>query len=285
LNNLYKSPSRFRAVAYLENLFLSADASWWTGRRPLYARVVANVPRAVYLNFLVRKSYVAALAPSLFRPLDLPGDGKSTLFTVLVFALERARPVWAPRMFSALAPRILQSNWRFYGDITEDGSEARKGVLFIRTVTTSQTLAVFGRRVARCFPLQRAQRMRLELAEHRVTAAIEPGGGSAPELIFEGERMESAPVMDISCGAFSTYEDYARWIIDQHLSLTVWPRERVVQDMHLDFQSARITPLRCRTSRICGLEDFLAPEARPMGCFLVEGLRVFLDDISAFTTA
>jgi hypothetical protein len=59
----YKSPSRYRLLNRLEDKFLSADHSWWTGRYPFQTRVVAEVPRALYLNYLVEKSYVAALAP------------------------------------------------------------------------------------------------------------------------------------------------------------------------------------------------------------------------------
>src|SRR5262249_7340840 len=157
---------------------LSADDSWWTGRDPLHTRVVAEVPRAVYLNFLAPKSYVAALAPHLFRPLDLPGDNTRTLFTILLFTMERARPLCAPPVVGALAPRIMQSNWRFYGHISEPEIESRPGVLFVRTVTSSLLLSVFGRRLARCFPLRRAERMELELQPQGVYAKIYPGHGS-----------------------------------------------------------------------------------------------------------
>lgn len=279
--NGYASPSPSRVVACLENRLLSADDSWWSGRNPLHARVVAEVPRALYLNFLASKSYASALAPHPFRPLDLPGDNGATLFTILVFALERARPQWAPRMLSTLAPRILQSNWRFYGHLTETKSEARRAVLFIRTVTTSLAMSVFGRRLARCFPLRRAHHMTLQRADRHVTALIDPGGGSAPELMFEGEQAESSEVGEVFRKQFSSYEDYSRWIIDQHLSLVVWPNEYVVQDMHLDFQQAKITPLRCLKCRISGLEDFIPGEIQPFDCFVVEGLRVFLDNIYA----
>jgi len=258
---------------------LSADDSWWTGRNPLHARVVAEVPRAVYLNFLARKSYVAALTPHLFKPLDLPSDRTGTLFTIVLFIMERARPVWAPKMFGALAPRIMQSNWRFYGQITEPESESRQAVLFIRTVTTSLVLSAFGRRLARCFPLRRAHGMTLGWAGTKLTAAIDPGGGSAPELIFKGARVESPQVSDVLGQHFPSYVDYARWVIDQHLSLVIWPREYVIQDMHLDFQKAKITPLRCLRCQISGLEDFIPDVTKPIDCFAVEGLKVFLDNI------
>src|ERR1700745_134006 len=156
--NIYTSPSRHRLVTHLENKLLATDDSWWAGRYPLHARVVAGVPPRLYLNYLVKRSYVASLTPHLFRPLDLPGDNSSTLFTILLFTLERARPVWAPRLFGAFAPQIMQSNWRFYGYITEPGSDSRRGVLFVRTVTTSLMLSVFGRRLAPCFPLRCALR-------------------------------------------------------------------------------------------------------------------------------
>jgi hypothetical protein len=284
LANFYKSPSPSRVITRVENELLAADDSWWTGRFPLHTRLVAEVPRALYLNYLARKSYSASLAPRLFRPLDLPGDDNSTLFTILLFTLERARPLWAPRTFGVLAPRIMQSNWRFYGHIRESGPGSRGGVFFVRTVTTSLMLSAFGRRLARCFPLQRAHRMTLEREACRFSAVIDPGGGSAPELVFEGEQSEWPQVSDVFCQWFPSYQDYARWIIDQHLSLTIWPREYVVQDMHLDFQGAKITPLRCLRCRISGLDDFLPDEFKPIDCFAVEGLKVFLDKIYAVRT-
>ena len=157
--DFYQSPSRSGIVKRLENKLLAADDSWWTSRHPLYTRVVAEVPLALYLNFLANKSYVASLSPRLFRPLDLPGNPNATLFTLLFFSLERARPLWAPRTLGALAPHLMQSNWRFYGHITGLRPDSRQGVLFVRTVTTSLLLSAFGRRLARCFPLRRAHHL------------------------------------------------------------------------------------------------------------------------------
>ena len=150
----------------------------------------------------------------------------------------------------------MQSNWRFYGHLTQPESESRPAVLFIRTITTSLVLSAFGRRLARCFPLRRAHRMTLGWAARHLTAVIDPGGGSAPELVFEGEQAESSSqVSDVFCQQFPAFEDYARWIIDQHVSLAIWPREYVVQDMHLDFQQAKITPLRCLRCCISSSEE------------------------------
>jgi len=278
--SVYESPSAYGFVRRVENTLLSADNSWWTGCRPLHARMVAEVPRALYLNYLARKSYVAALAPSLFRPLDLPGDKETTLFTILLFSLERSRPLRAPQMLGAFFPRIMQSNWRFYGHLTEPNAESRPSVLFLRTVTNSLALSIFGRRLARCFPLRRARRMALSWEAPRLSAMIEPGAGSAPELIFQAEQIESSPISEGFRQQFSSYEDYAHWIIDQHLSLVIWPREYVVQDMHLDFAKAKITPLHCLKCRVAGLEDFVV---QPSDCFLVEGLQVFLDHIFSRT--
>jgi len=228
------------------------------------------------VNYRARKSSVAALLPGLFQPLDLPGDPGATLFTILLFALEQARPLYAPRILGSFAPRIVQSNWRFYGHLTEPGGESRPSVLFVRTITTSLALSVFGRRLARCFPLRRARRMTLQWAAPRLTAAIEPGCGSAPELMFAAEQTAAPPVDEVFRQQFSSYEEYARWIIDQHLSLVMWPREYVVQDMHLDFGRAKITPLHSLKCAASGLEEFVL---QPFDCFLVEGLRVFLDRI------
>ena len=277
----YRSPSPSRAIAFLEEDLLSRDDSAFTGRSPLYARMVAEVPRALYLNFLVSKSCVAALAPGVFSPLDLPGDHESTLFTILLFTLEHARPVCAPQIFGAFSPRIMQSNWRFYGHIKGLAVQHRPGVLFIHTVTTSLLLSLFGRRLARCFPLRRAAQMNVEVRDECVSAVIDPGKGTAPALVFEGERMQSAPAQPIFREQFPSYDTYARWIIDQRLSLVIWPREHVIQDMHLDFQKASITPLRCLQCRVSAVADFLPEKAEPFDCFMAERLPVFLDSISA----
>jgi hypothetical protein len=85
----------------------------------------------------------------------------------------------------------MQSNWRFYGQLTEPESTSRPGVFFVRTVTTSLMLSALGGRLARCFPLRRAHRMTLDWGVGRVTAVINPGQGSAPALAFEGEETES----------------------------------------------------------------------------------------------
>ena len=242
---------------------------------------MAEVPRALYLNYLVSKSHVAALAPDLFVPLDLRGNDASSLFTVLLFELKNARPLWAPRVLGALAPEIRQSNCRFYGQITGSARESRKGVLFVRTVTPSLLLSAFGRRFARCFPLRRARHMRVEQQSNIVHGIIDPGRGTAPELLFEGERADPGSPPHIFQEQFSSYESYTRWIIDQHLSLVTWPHEYVVQDMHLDFQGVKLTPLRCARCRISGLEGFVPDQIKPFDCFLAEGLTVFLDNVHA----
>ncbi len=85
ISRSYQSPSESRILIRLENALLAADDSWWTGRHPLYTHITAEVPCALYLNYLANRSYAASLSPSRFRPLDLPGDHNTTLFTVLLF--------------------------------------------------------------------------------------------------------------------------------------------------------------------------------------------------------
>jgi hypothetical protein len=123
--------------------------------------------------------------------------------------------------------------------------------------------------------------MQIECQSDNVIGLIDPGAGSAPALLFEGKQAEHPAFPHLRYERFASYDSYARWIIDQHLSLVVWPREYVVQDMHLDFRDARITPLTCSQCRISGFEDFLPQQQKPFDCFVVENLRVFLDSINA----
>jgi hypothetical protein len=106
-----------------------------------------------------------------------------------------------------------------------------------------------------------------------------PGRGSAPALHYAGrctaeESRMNHPVVE----EFSSHNDYARRIIDQHLSLVLWPGECVIQDMHLDFGAAQIIPLTCTEHSIRGL-DFMTPQIELIDSFAVKALQVFLDDV------
>src|ERR1051325_4101705 len=162
MKDLYASPSSSRLARALERHWVGSDDSSWTGRPPIFLRTAADVPRALYLNYQPPSGCAAKLAPALFKPLRFSAGQDTTLFTILCFELERARPEWAPASLAAFVPRIMQSNWRFYGQLTEASAEPRPWVFFVRTVTTSLGLALFGRRLARCFPLHRARRMHLD---------------------------------------------------------------------------------------------------------------------------
>jgi hypothetical protein len=117
------------------------------------------------------------------------------------------------------------------------------------------------------------------------------GGGwcDRPDDPAEG-TMSPAATSDVAGQlGFREYDAYARWLIDQHLSLAIWPRETIVQDMHLDFARAKITPLRANLCQVSGLDSLdegldglLLDPTQPVDCFAVEGLRVFLDEVAIF---
>ena len=50
--------------------------------------------------------------------------------------------------------------------------------------------------------------------------------------------------------------------------------------MHLEFDEAIITALKCATCRVTGLDELVDDAARPVDCFVVEGLRMFLDNMT-----
>ncbi len=275
----YRSPTRWRWLGSVEERFLASDHSVFTGKELIYVRTVADVPLVLYLNFLADRQFAHSLAPGLFHPMEIEGQPSRTLFTILVFCLRNARPRGWPRLLGTVSPQIMQANWRFYGQIAEVEHQPQPGVLFWRTVTDSLTLAVFGRRLARCFPLQRARSVRLQRETDRVPAEIDPGQGSAPFLRFAG-TLESAPqVPHIFQGRFVSYVDYACWVMDQHLSLTLRPGESVLQDMSLVFERAHLVPLRSTEFQVSQVESFLGPAPTPVDCFAAVNLEVFLESI------
>jgi hypothetical protein len=248
---------------------------------PLYARMRAHVPRVLYLNFVAKRAFVDQLASDCFQPVPLTADPATTLFTVLLFELEHARPRWAPRVLGKLSPTIRQSNWRFYGTLTSLPEGDRPGVFFWRTVTDSRALNWFGLNLARCFPLRRAERMSIRRSDAAVEARIEPGRGQAPALAFRGRITPDSGVPPPFRGLFTSFLDYARWIVDQHLSLTAWPHEAVIQSMHLEMSAARFVAVETEAIAIPVLEEFVKAPVTPLSCFWAEGLEVYLDSIRA----
>jgi Uncharacterized conserved protein (COG2071) len=243
----------------------------------------AKVPRVLYLNFVAKRAFVDQLASDCFQPRPLATDPATTLFTVLLFELEQARPRWAPSVLGKLSPTIRQSNWRFYGTLTSLPEGDRSGVFFWRTVTDSRALTGFGLHLARCFPLRRAERMSIRRSGADVEARIEPGLGQAPALAFRGRITSDDGVPAPFRGQFTSFLDYARWIVNQHLSMTVWPREVVIQNMHLEMSATRFAAVETESIAIPGIEEFVEAPVTPLSCFWVEGLEVHLDSIRALT--
>ncbi|MGH9779960.1 MAG: hypothetical protein ACRD5I_16280 [Candidatus Acidiferrales bacterium] len=234
---------------------------------------MARAPRALYLNYLARRDFATTLAPDIFRPLALEADPTRTLFSILVFELEGARPAWAPHWCSRLAPRVIQSNWRFYGAATNLAGGERPGVLIWRTLTDSRIAAFFGGRVSRALPVERVSRMRLRRSGDEVSAAIEGA------MEFCG-RVEPEPAVPEPFRAhFGSYREFARSVMDQRLAVTIWEREVVVQGLRLGVESARILPLEPLQVQLAGVEKFVENPEQPLACFLVEDLDVQLNAI------
>lgn len=250
-------------------------------RRPMYTPMRARVPGVLYLNFLADRAYAEGLAPDSFRPVPWPADPRKTLFTILIFQLQNGRPRWVPAALGRCTPSLWQSNWRFYGTLISLPEGERPGVLFWRTMTDSWFLTAFGLRIARCFPVRRARRMEVRRHGDEVSALVTSEFGGTPSLLFRGELTDVEEVPAPLRASFSRFTDYTRWVADQHLSLTVWPDDVVVPDMHLTFETARFIDVKPQAVSIPPLRDFVEDPERPLSCFWAENLEVWLDSIRA----
>ncbi len=239
---------------------------------PLFLPLVARARRTLYVNYLARRDFAGALAPDCFRPMQRETDPTRTLFSILVFELEGARPVWAPRWCSRLAPRVIQSNWRFYGSVTALPEGERAGVLFWRRLTDSQIVAFVGR-FSRALPAGRVTTMHLRRTDDEVTAAIER------TMEFDGRVAPEADVPEPFRARFGSFGEFARSVMDQRLAVTVWEREVAAQELRLGVESARVLPLEPLRVQLAGVEKFVENPERPLACFLVEDLDVQLVSI------
>jgi hypothetical protein len=58
--------------------------------------------------------------------------------------------------------------------------------------------------------------MRLEWSGDEVVGSIDSGRGSAPALYYAGQRAEAPQLPNIFRRQFSSYEEYAHWIVDHN---------------------------------------------------------------------
>ena len=240
---------------------------------------VARATRALYLNFLGRHDFAAALAPDCFQPLALESDPSKTLFSILVFELAGARPAWAPAWCSRLAPCFIQSNWRFYGTVSGLPEGERPGVLFWRTLTDSRLLALYGRRIVRSLPAHYVGRMKLARQGDQVSAS------APPHFEFLGRLAKGAELPAALHGRYADFAAFARGVMEQRLAVTVGQREVVAQDLRLGVESARVLPLEPLWVEVAGVEEFVENPARPEACFLVEDLEVELNSVRVIPRA
>ena len=277
----YRSPAESWVSRVLEDRLIGHTSP--KPSSPVFVRMRATVPKALYLNYSASLEFARALAPDCFTPMVL-ADGASTLFTILVFLLADSRPVSAHRLVKSVIPSmIMQANWRFYGQLQlqQRQDESPAGVLFWKTVTDSRALALFGRRLARCFPLVRARRMMIDQNGAEVSAYIDPGQGSAPLLRFRGRTSECNAVPEVLQESFADFLQHARWIIDQRLSVCAHATDAVIQDMHLSMDGLTVKAVEPEEVEIPALRPFVETPETPVSCFLAEGMEVWLDAIYA----
>jgi hypothetical protein len=97
----------------------------------------------------------------------------------------------------------------------------------------------------------------MEVRRHGRDIRAFVGTGAELQLSFQGALTESDEVPTPFRASFRRFADYTRWIVDQHLSLTVWDREVVVQDMHLNLDAARFMTVEPHAVSIPALRDFV----------------------------
>lgn len=167
--------------------------------------MASDITDVVYVNYLVDADRLAPLVPPGLRLQRLGPRGDRALFTFLTYRHGH----FGPRALGPLRrafPSPLQSNWRIH---VEDAGSGRRGIYFVTTAIGSTPLALAARLLAEGMPMHvLAASSSLVRTGDRLTLALEPGRGSAPDA-----RVDVAPAApELPASWTETFADYRAFL-------------------------------------------------------------------------
>jgi hypothetical protein len=222
--------------------------------RPLpLVELRSDICDVVYLNWMVPSERVAELLPA---PLALHRIGAFTALSILTYRHGGFGPTLLGPLRRAL-PSPCQSNWRLYVE-PPAGAARRDAIYFFKTTLSMAPHVIGSRLLSDGLPAHLAGSFVHQRRGAVITTALEPGGGSAPDLaatVRERQERELPPDFE---RCFAGWEEAVRYLVEQNRAISVLGRAGAVIESRIDI------PIRVEEVRPAAIEGavvsrFLAP--------------------------
>lgn len=202
----------------------------------------SDVTDVVYLNWSVPTHRLAAHLP---EALDLDEHEGRSIITALVYRHGHFGPALLGPIRRLLAPSPLQSNWRVYLAPERPGAQ-RDAVYFLTCCTNMPTMVPTARLFSDSLPFHFARAFTHERQGSVWISAIDPEGGSAPDLRSE---VIADDARTLPAGFDERFDDWraaVRHLVTQSRVLSVHPAFESLHEanMHIPFNLDTVIPAR-----------------------------------------
>ena len=209
-------------------------------------RIVSEISDCVYINYLVEAQRLEPWVPCGLELQRLGPDGRYAMFSLLVFRHGHVGPAWLGPL-RWLFPSPLQTNWRLYVRDTHSGAE---GVYFVTMAADNTWYALAARVFTSGVPMHVLRAAELVRRSKTWRIRLDPGGGTAPDLLAELEPAGDVLPTAAWRECFESYRAMLAWCVPQQraFSSQPWNRRMVRQEVRLDIPLADCRPLAGRVS-------------------------------------
>jgi hypothetical protein len=204
-------------------------------------KIASEISDCVYLNYLVEAQRLEPWVPCGLELQRLGPDGRYAMFSLLVFRHGNVGPAWLGPL-RRFCPSPLQTNWRIYVRDSHSGAE---GVYFVTMASDNTWYALAARLCTSGVPIHVLRSAEMEQRHKTWRIRLDPGGGTAPDLLAELEPAGDVLPTAAWRECFESYHAMLAWCVPQQraLSSQPWYSRIVRQEVRLDIPLADCRPL------------------------------------------
>ena len=207
---------------------------------------ISNITDVIYVNYIVDTEVLVPLVPPGLELQRLGRDGKQALFTHLTYQHGH----FGPQMLGPLRrllPSPVQSNWRIY---VRDPRTNFSGIYFVATAINKTLPALLARFLSEGIPMHLVKQAKVEpKADGSFEVCLDPGIGSAPDLVMRLQPSPSMALPAVWSDCFATYHDLLAYCVpqDRAMSSQLWYSHITRQEIELGIPLEVCEPLTAVT--------------------------------------
>ncbi len=202
----------------------------------------SDITNVIYVNYLVEADRLAPLVPWGLELQRLGEHGQYALFTHLTYQHGHFRPTLLDGLRRWM-PSPIQSNWRIY---VRDPATRREGIYFVTTAMSQTLPALLARLLSEGVPMHVVwQGAVTPKADGSFEVCLDPGSGSAPDLIASLKPVPTPTLTSIWRDCFASFHDLIAYCVpqDRAMASQTWYRRVSRQEIDLGIPLDACEPL------------------------------------------